>query len=94
MKYLENYQLITLEDGKEYSVVDSVIYEGKNIAFLVSNDDIKEQIFVVASKENEELVIDIIDENSEDNKNLIDNLSKIFVEDVINNMSGGILDGE
>lgn len=94
MKYLENYQLITLEDGKEYVVIDSVIYEGKNVAFLVSKDNIKEQVFVVASKENEELVIDIIDENSEDNKDLIDNLSKIFVEDVINNMSGGILDGE
>lgn len=94
MKYLENYQLVTLEDGKEYVVIDSIIYEGKNIAFLVSKDNIKEQVFVVASKENEELSVDIIDENNETNKVLIENLSKIFVEDVINNMSGGMLDGE
>ena len=94
MKYLENYQLITLEDGKEYVVIDSIIYEGKNVAFLVSKDNIKEQVFVVASKENDELSVDIIDENNETNKVLIENLSKIFVEDVINNMSGGMLDGE
>ncbi len=94
MKFLENYQLITLEDGKEYVVIDSVIYEGKNVAFLISKDNIKEQVFVVASKENDELSVDIIDENNETNKVLIENLSKIFVEDVINNMSGGMLDGE
>ena len=94
MKYLENYQLITLEDGKEYVVIDSIIFEGKNVAFLVSKDNIKEQVFVVASKENEELSVDIIDENNETNKELIENLSKTFVEDVINNMSGGMLDGE
>jgi len=94
MKYLDNYQLITLEDGKEYVVIDSIIYEEKNFAYLVSKDSIKEQLFVVATKENDELSVNIIDENNSNNKELVENLSKIFVEDVINNMSGGMLDGE
>jgi ABC-type metal ion transport system substrate-binding protein len=83
MKYLEKNQLITLEDNKKYLVADSIIHNDSNFAYVINIDDNKDQLLVLATKENDELSINVIDNKSEENKSIIETLSNIFSSDLV-----------
>ena len=83
MKYLEKYQIITLEDNKKYVVIDSVIYQEQNYAYLINQDNLRDQLVVLASKGEKGVVIDILDSENENNKELLEKLTEMFVTDTI-----------
>lgn len=83
MKYLEKYQIITLEDNKKYVVIDSVIYQEQNYAYLINQDNLRDQLVVLASKGEKGVVVDILDNENENNKELLEKLTEMFVTDTI-----------
>jgi len=83
MKYLEKYQIITLEDNKKYVVIDSVIYQEQNYAYLINQDNLRDQLVVLASKGEKGVVVDILDSENENNKELLEKLTEMFVTDTI-----------
>ena len=83
MKYLEKYQIITLEDNKKYVVIDSVIYQEQNYAYLINQDNLRDQLVVLASKGEKDVVVDILDSENENNKELLEKLTEMFVTDTI-----------
>lgn len=83
MKYLEKYQIITLEDNKKYVVIDSVIYQEQNYAYLINQDNLRDQLVVLASKGENGVVVDILDSENENNKELLEKLTEMFVTDTI-----------
>lgn len=83
MKYLEKYQIITLEDNKKYVVIDSVIYQEQNYAYLINQDNLRDQLVVLASKGEKGVVVDILDSENENNKELLEKLTEMFITDTI-----------
>lgn len=76
-------ELITLSNGKEYSVVSSIVYEGNNYVCILDTNDFKDYKFCLY--ENDELTI-VKDYNlleiliSKFNTDLKNNISKIIDE--------------
>ena len=75
--YLENNDIITLDNKKEYIVLDSVIIDNNNFVFLVEKDNMENQVIAMASMDNDRLRIDEIDLDDKENKEI---LLKIFEE--------------
>ncbi len=95
MKYLDKYQLVTLEDNKKYVVIDSIIHEDNNFVYLINTKDIKDQLMALVSKENDIINIDSLDYQSEDNKELINTLSDKFINSIANiNDMGDLIGNE
>lgn len=83
MKYLEQGQLLTLEDNKKYVVIDSILYDEKNYIYMVNLEDQKEQLIALVSKKNDDIKVDNLDYQAEENKELIKDLATMFVKDVL-----------
>lgn len=83
MKYLEKYQLVKLEDDKQYVVIDSTIYKGDNYVYMINVKDLKDQLVGLVSNYNNHIKVNILDSKSKENKIIIDRLSTIFVNNII-----------
>ena len=79
MKYLEMYQLLNLDNNKQYTVTNSVVYDDNNYVLLVNPKDIKDQLVALVTKENNDLEINPIDLKDESNKEILLLLTKLFV---------------
>ena len=71
-------ELITLSNGKEYSVVSSIVYEGNNYVCILDTNDFKDYKFCLY--ENDELTI-------VKNYELLEILISKFNTDLKNNIS-------
>lgn len=78
MKNLDKCQLITLEDNKQYVVIDSVVYEDNNFAYIINPTDLEDQLIVMVTKDENGMIVNVLDEENENNKSLIDKLSEMF----------------
>ncbi len=83
MKYLEKGQLLTLDDNNKYVVIDSIVYENNNFVYIVNSDDLKDQTIALATCKNDEINVHSLDYQSEDNKELINTLSNLFVHGIM-----------
>lgn len=71
MKYLETHDEITLNDYKEYIVLDSVIVDDNNFVYLVDKNDPQNQKISMVSKEDSKIRVDEIDLSDTDNREII-----------------------
>lgn len=62
---LENGEVITLEDGKEYIVFNSILKEGVNYVFLISNFKPVEICFAKEIIDGENISLEIINDQKQ-----------------------------
>ena len=84
MMNLEKYQIITLEDNNEYMVIDSIIYDDKNFLYLTNTKNPKDQLIALSSKINDEITIEALDYEGEENKEILNELSNLFLGRMLN----------
>lgn len=72
---LDINDIITLDNGKEYVVLDTMIIDGDNFIYLVEKNDVQNHKLALVTEENGRLKINELDTESMDNKKII---SKIF----------------
>jgi len=77
---LEKNDIITLDNEKEYIVLDSIIIDGDNFLYLVEKDNVSNHKIAMINEENGRIKINELDTDSNDNKEI---LSKIFENLVI-----------
>lgn len=65
---LENGEVITLEDGKEYIVFNSILKEGVNYVFLISNFKPVEICFAKEIIDGENISLEIINDQKQKNE--------------------------
>ena len=78
MKYLNNYDIITYENSKEYVVMDSIIVENSNFVYLVNKNDQADHVLAMVEKENDKLKVNEIDLSNDDNQEIIMKLLEEF----------------
>lgn len=78
MKYLDNYDIITYENSKEYVVMDSIIVENSNFVYLVNKNDQTDHVLAMVEKENDKLKVNEIDLSNDDNQEIIMKLLEEF----------------
>lgn len=83
MKYLEQGQVLTLEDNNKYVVIDSKIYEDNNYIYVININEPKDQLIALVTKENDDISVKTLDYQCQENKELIKNLSNIFIESIL-----------
>ena len=95
MKYLEQTDIITYDNGKEYIVIDSIILDDNNFVYLVQKDDLSNHMFCLVTKENERIRVDEIDSSSKNNKEIIGRLLEEMTVDLYKNVGdGGLINNE
>ena len=95
MKYLEQTNIITYDNGKEYIVIDSIILDDNNFVYLVQKDDLSNHMFCLVTKENERIRVDEIDSSSKNNKEIIGRLLEEMTVDLYKNVGdGGLINNE
>ena len=77
---LEKNDIITLDNEKEYVVLDTMIIDGDNFLYLVEKYNVNNHKLALVTEENGRLKINELDTDSNDNKEI---LSKIFENLVI-----------
>ncbi len=76
MEKIEKQELITLDDGKEFLVVDIVEYEGERYLYLARDDEKLEVMLVKEKIEADELVVETVGDND---------IKKIIMEKLLEN---------
>lgn len=95
MKYLEQTDIITYDNGKEYIVIDSIILDDNNFVYLVQKDDLSNHMFCLVTNENERIRVDEIDSSSKNNKEIIGRLLEEMTVDLYKNVGdGGLINNE
>jgi len=82
MKEIELYDIITLEDNTEYTVVKSTLYQGNKyylIAPIDENEDPNMNLIKIVKELKDNALISIIEETDETK---IKELSKIFLDNL------------
>ena len=77
---LEKNDIITLDNEKEYVVLDTMIIDGDNFIYLVEKYNVNNHKIAMINEENGRIKINELDTDSNDNKEI---LSKIFENLVI-----------
>ena len=77
---LEKNDIITLDNEKEYVVLDSIIIDGDVFIYLVEKYNVNNHKIAMINEENGRIKINELDTDSNDNKEI---LSKIFENLVI-----------
>ena len=91
MKHIDKYQLIKLQNNKEYVVLESIIYENSNFVFLMNPNANEDQLLALVEKENDKIKINIIDLKDKKNKDLLDILVTKFTKNILGDNIGGKL---
>ena len=95
MKYLEQTDIITYDNGKEYIVIDSIILDDNNFVYLVQKDDLSNHMFCLVTKENGRIRVDEIDSSSKNNREIIGRLLEEMTVDLYKNVGdGGLINNE
>lgn len=79
-------EIIKINGEKEFLIISCIKYDGDNIAFLANVDNLDEQCIAVLTEEDDKIKVEILDLNSESNKNIIPKFMNLFEKDMLNHL--------
>ena len=79
---LEKGKLITLDNGIEYLIVNSTIYEDDNYIMLINPNNPKDYCISRVRMTSNGIKLDHVDLEDKDNEEIIKELSKLFQNDI------------